>query len=171
MKSGSHAVVDTNVILIANELHEGISPEGVIACVQKLDLLRKSGCIILDDGHEILREYGQKTKPNTGNRFGDGFLKWILQNSGNPRSVAFVRIEKHADRGYREFPDDPQLLEFDHADRKFVAVSAAHPKRPPILQGSDSKWMIWSDRLSVHGIKVEFLCPAETASFIKRKKS
>jgi hypothetical protein len=84
--------------------------------------------------------------------------------------VAFVHIEKHADRGYVEFPDDQQLLEFDHADRKFVAVSAAHPQRPPILQGSDSKWMIWSERLSVHGINVEFLCPGDVAGFIKRKK-
>jgi len=83
VKSGSHAVVDTNVLLIANEQHKEFLPK-VIACVTRLEQLRKSGCIVLDDGHEILREYGQKTKPNTGNRVGDGFLKWIFQNSGNP---------------------------------------------------------------------------------------
>lgn len=171
MKSGSHAVVDTNVLLIANEQHKDVSPEGVIACVTRLEQLRKSGCIVLDDGHEILREYGQKTKPNTGNRVGDGFLKWIFQNSGNPQRVAQVRIERDADRGYAEFPDDPELHEFDHADRKFVAVAVVHSKRPPILQGSDSKWMLWSDRLLAHGIEVEFLCPEDVAGFLKRKKS
>jgi hypothetical protein len=171
VKVGSHAVVDTNVLLVANEQHEDISPEGVIACVKRLEELRKSGCVVVDDAHEILREYGLKTQPNTGNRVGDGFLKWILQNSGNPQRVAQVRIEKHADRVYAEFPDDPGLRDFDIADRKFVAVAAAHPKRPSILQGSDSKWMLWSDRLLVHGIKVEFLCPVDVAGFIERKKS
>jgi hypothetical protein len=171
VKAGSHAVIDTNVLLVTNEQHENVSPEGVIAWVERLERLRKSGCVVLDDGYEILREYGQKTKPNAGNRFGDGFLKWLLQNTGNPQCVAQVHIEKHAERGYAEFPDDIELHEFDHADRKFVAVSAAHPKRPPILQGTDSKWMLWSERLSAHGIEVEFLCPDDVAGFIKRKKS
>ena len=170
MKTGSHAVVDTNVLLVANEQHKNISPEGVIACVERLELLRKGGCVVLDDGYEILREYGQKTEPNTGNRFGDGFLKWLLQNTGNTQYVSQVHIEKHAERGYLEFPDDTELSGFDLEDRKFVAVAAAHPRRPPILQGTDSKWMLWSDRLAAHGIEVEFLCPGDVAGFIKRKE-
>jgi hypothetical protein len=171
VKAGCHAVVDTNVLLVANEQHDNVSPEGIIACVERLERLRKGGCIVLDDGFEILREYGQKTKPNTGNRVGDAFLKWLLQNLGNPQFVAQIRIEKHSDRGYVEFPDDAGLIDFDHADRKFVAVSVAHPKRPPILQGTDSKWMLWAERLSDHGVEVEFLCPSDVAGFIKRKKS
>lgn len=170
MKSGLPCVVDTNVLLVANEQHSDISPEGVITCIQRLDHLRKSGCVVLDDGYEILREYSQKTKPNTGNRFGDAFLKWLLQNTGNPHFVEQVHIEKHPERGYAEFPDDPELHDFDSADRKFVAVAAAHPKCPRILQGSDSKWTEWSERLSVHGIEVEFLCPVDVERFIKRKR-
>jgi hypothetical protein len=171
VRAGSHAVVDTNVLLVANEQHENVSPEGVISCIQRLVCLQKNGCIVLDDGFEILREYGQKTRPNTGNRVGDAFLKWLLQNMANPQFVAQVHIEKHANRGYIEFPDDARLSEFDHADRKFVAVAVAHPKRPPILQGTDSKWVLWTERLLAHGIEVEFLCPGDVAGFIKRKKS
>lgn len=171
MKAGSFAVVDTNVLLVANEHHPDVSPGCVIACVQTLDHLRKSGCVVLDDAQEILREYRLKTSPNTGNRVGDAFLKWLFQNSGNPGRVVHVRIEKHAERGYVEFPDDTDLIEFDHTDRKFVAVAAAHPKRPPIIQATDSKWSVWSERLSTHNIKVEFLCPADVARFIKRKQS
>lgn len=171
MKAGSYAVVDTNVLLVANEQHEDVSPEGIIACVERLERLRKSGCVVLDDGYEILREYGQKTKPNTGNRVGDAFLKWLLQNTGNPRYVAQVHIERHAERGYEEFPDDTELHEFDHADRKFVAVAVAHPNSPSILQGSDAKWLNWSERLASHGIKVEFLCRADVERFIQRKRS
>ncbi|MGP8271347.1 MAG: hypothetical protein ACLQLH_14875 [Terracidiphilus sp.] len=171
MKVRSHAVIDTNVLLVANEQHENISPEGVIACIERLELLRKSGCVVLDDGYEILREYRQKTKPNTGNRFGDGFLKWLLQNIGNTQFVTQVHIEKHAGRGYVEFPDDAGLSEFDLEDRKFVAVAVAHPRRPPILQGSDSKWIDWSERLNAHGITVEFLCVEDMKRFIQRKRA
>lgn len=171
MKAGSLAVVDTNVLLVANDQHSDVSPGCVIACVEVLEHLRKSGCVVIDDGYEILTEYSQKTKPNTGNRVGDAFLKWLFQNSGNTRQVAHVHIEKHIERGYNEFPDDADLNDFDHADRKFVAVAAAHPKRPPILQGSDSKWTEWSVRLSAHRINVEFLCPGDVAKFIERKRS
>jgi hypothetical protein len=170
VNAGSLRVVDTNVLLVANEKHPNVSPRCVIACVEALEKIRKSGCIVLDDGYEILCEYGQKTKPNTGNQFGDAFLKWLFQNVGNSQHVVLVPILKHTDRGYAEFPDDVRLHKFDHADRKFVAVAAAHPSRPPILQGTDSKWMLWSEGLSVHGIEVEFLCPGEVAGFMKRKR-
>ncbi|MGD0546847.1 MAG: hypothetical protein ABR991_03375, partial [Terracidiphilus sp.] len=100
MKAGSPAVVDTNVLLVANGQHPDVSPECVIACVEVLEHLRQRGCVVLDDGYEILSEYSQKTKPNTGNRVGDAFLKWLFQNSGNSHSVAQVQINKHTERGY-----------------------------------------------------------------------
>lgn len=126
--------------------------------------------MVLDDAYEILREYRQRTSPSTGNRVGDAFLKWILENTANPVRVCQVHIERHSDRGYVEFPDDEALLEFDPSDRKFVAVACTHGGRPPILQGSDSKWTEWSERLAAHGVKVEFLCPTDVARFIKRKR-
>jgi hypothetical protein len=162
--------VDTNVLLVANEQHSNVSPGCVIACIEALEHIQKGGGVVLDDGNEILSEYRRKTKPNTGNRVGDAFLKWLFQNAGNRQHVVRVPIENHAERGYTEFPDDAQLHKFDHADRKFVAVAIAHPSRPPILQGTDSKWMLWSDRLSAHRISVEFLCPGDVAGFIKRKR-
>ncbi len=171
MKAGPQAVVDTNVLLVANEQHGNVSPECVIACVERLERIRKSGCVVLDDGYEILSEYSLKTDSKRGYRFGDAFVKWLRQNSANPQRVEQVHIEKHAERGYAEFPDDAELSKFDPDDRKFVAVAVAHPRRPPILQGTDSKWMLWTERLSVHRIEVEFLCPGDVAGFIKRKKS
>lgn len=169
MKSGSHAVVDTNVLLVANEQHENVSPEGIIACVERLERLKKNGCVVLDDGYEILSEYSLKTDSKKGLGVGDEFLKWLHQNSRNPQLVAQVHIEKHADRGYAEFPDDMELCEFDPEDRKFVAVAVAHPNRPPILQGTDSKWILWTEKLLAHGIEVEFLCPGDIAGFLDRK--
>ena len=171
MRAAVLAVVDTNVLLIANLRHPGISPEGVIACIEWLERIRKEGCIVLDDAYEIVREYNRKTSPNTGNQVGDAFLKWLLENFGDSNRVDQVHIRKHASRGYVEFPDDAELVDFDRTDRKFVAVANAHAERPCILQGSDAKWLNWSERLSVHGIRVEFLCRADIERFNRRKRS
>lgn len=171
MKSGSRRIIDTNVLLAANEQHPGISPGCVIACVTALSDVRTKGIVVIDDGYQILDEYGRKTSPNTGNRVGDAFLKWLLQNTGNPLHVEQVSINPHEDRGYVEFPNDPELADFDPDDRKFVAVAASHASHPPILQGTDSMWLTWSENLSACGISVEFLCPSDIASFYKRKRT
>lgn len=57
-----------------------------------------------------------------------------------------------------EFPNHPELQKFDRSDRKFVAVSVAHPDQPPILQAADSKWWGWKEALAECGITVIFLC-------------
>lgn len=170
MKSGSRRVVDTNILLVANKQHGGASPGCVIECVRALEDLRAKGAIAIDDGYEILNEYARKTAPNTGNRVGDAFLKWVYQNIGNPSSVERIQIHPHPERGYEEFPDDEELAGFDHEDRKFVAVAINHTAQPPILQGTDSKWMEWSEKLAIHGIAVEFLCPGDIAEFLSRKR-
>jgi hypothetical protein len=171
VKKGSLVVIDTNVLLVANELHPDVSPDCVIACIQALDSVRTYGVVVIDDGYEILREYERRTSPNTGNQVGDAFLKWLYQNAGNRERVICVRIINHAQRGYSEFPDDDDLIGFDLADRKFVAVSAAHSDHPPILQATDSKWTEWVDHLSRHRIEICFLCPTEVVRFIRRKRS
>ncbi len=170
MKNGTPVVIDTNVLLVANSAHPDVTPECEIACIQSLEHVRTHGIAVIDEGFEILREYERKTAPNTGNQVGDGFVKWIYQNAATPSLVERVPIEVHTERGFAEFPDDDELTEFDREDRKFVAVSLAHRKRPPILQATDSKWTEWASQLLVHGVKVKFLCPADVAKFIKRKR-
>ena len=127
-------VIDTNVLLVANGQHAGVSPSCITACVRALDHIRSKGIVVIDDGYEILSEYKVRTNPNTGNRVGDAFLKWLYQNAGNPKRVARVKITKHPARGYVEFPIADGLKDFDPADRKFVAVAVKHGRRPPIFR-------------------------------------
>ena len=68
-------VVDTNVILVANNAHAEVSPECVIDCVNRLTELMKSGVLVLDDGYRILREYQKKTSPRKGKGVGDMFVQ------------------------------------------------------------------------------------------------
>ncbi|MCX6879368.1 MAG: hypothetical protein NTW21_37030 [Verrucomicrobia bacterium] len=159
------SVVDTNVILVANGQHQDISPACVVACALKLQSIMTGGRIALDQGFEILLEYQNKTTPKKNNRPGDAFVKWALQNNANSRLCDLVPLEPHPERRYKSFPDDARLANFDPPDRKFVAVAAAHEKRPPILQAADSKWLGWTPSLEEHGITVDFLCPADIQRF------
>jgi hypothetical protein len=163
-------VVDTNVILVANGQHLDVSPTCVAACASRLHDIVKNGCVAIDDEHRILKEYQNKTEPYTGRRAGDAFLRWLLRNNANPQRCEQVPLVEHAERGFESFPDDDRLANFDPPDRKFVAVAAAHPDKPPILQAADSKWLAWNEGLVAHGVKIDFLCPTDILNFETNKK-
>jgi hypothetical protein len=161
----SPVVVDTNVVLVANGQHSDVSDTCVANCAIRLQTIMRKGRLVLDDKYLILREYQNKTTPKKGNRPGDAFVKWALQNNAAPQRVALVALQNHAELGFTTFPDDEELANFDVADRKFVAVASAHSEQPSILQAVDSKWLGWSTVLARHGIKVEFLCPEDITRF------
>jgi|SRR5690606_33189877 len=164
------AVIDTNVLLIANDQHEDVSPECIEECVQRLQTLQSRGIVVIDDGYRILGEYCQKTSTSPPKGVGDVFLKWLLRNVGNNRRVHVVPITEAATGDeFAEFPDSTLQAEFDPSDRKFAAVANAHPEKPPVWQGADSKWLNWWRRLEAYGVVVEFLCPADTCRFYRRK--
>lgn len=165
----SVTVVDTNVILVANGQHRDVSPECVTTCALALQSLMRSGKLVLDDRFRILIEYQNKTQPKKGNRPGDAFVKWALNNRCNIKHVDQVTLLEHDERGFESFPDDPELANFDASDRKFVAVSGAHPDKPSIAQAADSKWLDWAVALERHGIKVDFFCQADIQRFHTKK--
>lgn len=163
------AVIDTNVLLVANEQHSDISPECVRECVQCLLTIQQSGVAVLDDGYRILGEYQNKTCINPPKGVGDVFLKWLLRNAGNPNHVQTVAVTETVADEFAEFPDAALQARFDPPDRKFVAVAHTHPDRPPILQAADCKWLDWFHALATHGVQVNFLCPEDACRFYARK--
>lgn len=163
-------VIDTNVILVANGQHADVREGCVVACAQRLQATMSDGCVTIDDGYRILKEYQNKTAPHQGKRVGDVFVKWLLRNNANPRRCQQVKLVEHAERGFESFPDDGRLTKFDPPDRKFVAVARSHGGSPPILQATDSKWLGWAKALADHGVSVEFLCPADILGFSQNKQ-
>src|SRR5690349_15079067 len=136
-------VVDTNVILVANAAHNGVSPECVIACVEQLDALMKEGVLVVDDGYRIFSEYLKKTSPRAAKGVGDVFVQWALRNQRHDDKVHLVALNEHAPDTFTEFPDKSLEPLFDPPDRKFAAVANAHPDRPSICQAADCKWLDW----------------------------
>jgi hypothetical protein len=167
--SMTKAVIDTNVLLIANEQHGEVSPACVAACVHRLREMELTGVAVIDDGYRIVREYLNKTSPNRGKGPGDVFLKWLLRNTANSNRVHQVAITEPRSDEFVEFPDAALQTRFDIPDRKFVAVAHAHSDRPPIWQAADSKWLDWWSALAAYGVTVEFLCPADACRFYRSK--
>ncbi|MBI5446419.1 MAG: hypothetical protein HY900_35045, partial [Deltaproteobacteria bacterium] len=163
-------VVDTNVGIAANE-KSSASLTCVLTCVAALREVMTSGHIVIDDSWRIIGEYKRELLPDGQPGVGDLFLKWVLTNQWNPDRCTMVSITPKADdpEDFEEFPVHKGLTKFDRSDRKFVAVAAAHPAAPPILEATDSKWWGWKGALAECGIEVRFLCPAEIRQKYREK--
>lgn len=162
------AVIDTNVLLVANGQHADVSPECVAECVKRLQTMQQRGVTVIDDAFRILGEYQHKTSLNPPKGVGDVFLKWLLRQSGSAL-VEQVTLNEAAENCFAEFPDPALEPMFDAPDRKFAAVAHAHPDKPTIWQAADCKWLDWWPALREKGIEVDFLCAADACSFYGKK--
>ena len=163
------AVVDTNVVLVANGSHADVSPDCVIACIDRLESLMKNGRVVIDDAYRILGEYQNKTSPMKDKGPGDVFVRWLLKNNTNRRHVEQVALTELTADIFNEFPDAALQTAIDPPDRKFLATAAAHPSRPAVWQASDSEWLDWWQPLKAAGVTVEFLCPDDVCRFYAGK--
>lgn len=162
-------VVDTNVLLVANGGPD--HPRScVLACAGRLKEIQESGCVVLDESHEILSEYAKKQQLQGQPGIGFLFWKWLLDTKLSPNHCQFVKITRLEPEGYEEFPEHEGLAKFDPSDKKFVAVAVAQGAWPPIYQASDSKWWGWKEALQQCKITVDFLCPKEIEAKYWKKK-
>lgn len=156
-------LVDTNVPKTANlAIDPTAIPDElagcVLACVEAVNHVVKNGGLVIDGGDEIFDEYRKQLSMKGQPGVGDRFMKWVHDNRWNLPATDQVTITKNGE-SYVEFPDHEGLINFDHSDRKFIAVANAHPEKPPVLQATDSKWWGWRNPLAEVGITVNFLCP------------
>lgn len=151
--------MDTNVAVVANGAAEQAGPDCVAACITALETIRAERRLVLDLLGAIVDEYRNNLHPSGQPGPGDAFFKWLWANQANESRCVAVAVTPDPERGYREFPDDPNLAGFDRSDRKFVAVARAVGTNPPIVNAADTDW--WHDReaLQHHGVRVDFLCP------------
>jgi hypothetical protein len=162
------AVIDTNVLLVANGQHADVSEDCVTECVKRLLAMQQKGIAVIDDSYRILGEYQNKTSLTPPKGVGDVFLKWLLRQAGTAQ-VEQVTLTETAENCFAEFPDPVLEPVFDAPDRKFAAVAHAHPDKPTIWQAADCKWLDWWPALRAKGVEVDFLCPTDACSFYGKK--
>lgn len=157
-------VVDTNVAKVANGREESpqATPNCVNNCIGKLEkIMRGEETLVLDDRWIILAEYMDNLRSSGRPGTGDRFLRWVLMNKDERCDLVSITTVNGLENQFKEFPDDPALVDFDPDDRKFIAVALAHPEKPPILQATDKQWWDLRDALSRSGVTVEFICEAD----------
>ena len=162
-------IVDTNVIVIANDTDDKRA-DCRDRCQDRLEqILSRPEKVVVDDGWRILGEYDHNTKPNTRKGVGDLFVKTLLQNQSNPNVCVMVHITPLAGNGtdFEEFPnDDDALSGFHKNDRKFIAVAHAHQRDaggiPTILLAIDRGWLQFTNALASHGVNVDLICEEDT---------
>ncbi len=155
-------VIDTNVLIVANE-KAGNEKAGqasltcVSCCIQALDEARQ-GLVVIDDAFHIFKEYMKEVNLSGEPGVGDAFLSWLWHNQGNTASCEMVTLNADDRNRFVEFPDDPNLADFDPSDHKFVAAAIASRHDPEILNAVDSDWWIHGRLLERNGLKIVHLC-------------
>ena len=152
-------MLDTNVLIVANNRGAKLADTCVDACVDCIDRLVKGKDVLhLDTSGDILAEYGNHMGFGTPQGVGDQFFVYAMTFQGTPAFCSLVKINPDPETEYAEFPDDPALTTFDRSDRKFVAVAIASNVKPTIYNAADSDWAHHAAALSKH-VTVEELCP------------
>jgi len=162
-------IVDTNVIIAANDEAEHAAPDCVERCQKRIkQILEQQETSVVDEGWRILSEYKRYVDLKTRKGIGDLFVKTLLQNlMRRPRICTTVRINPldGSETDFDEFPTTEALSDFDVADRKFIAVAIAYErdqnKKATILQALDRKWGPFREAFEREGVLIDFLCPCE----------
>lgn len=157
------AVIDTNVLRVAEDVPGEWSADVVSAGVRYLLGVRDAGSVVLDDMWAILSEYAGEVASAAGRQPGVGyyFLLWLYQVRADRTRCETVAITPRSgsEGDYAQFPLDPELAGFHRKDRKFVAAAIASDRDPEIVNATDSDWWDYRLVLARHGVDVRFLCP------------
>ena len=151
------AIVDTNVLITANGRGHMVPATCSESCIDSLLDIRDRNSLVLDEHGKILEEYASHCNHSGQPGVGDEFFRWAFQSQYT--SCRRVVLTPDDDRGYREFPDAPELSKFDRSDRKFVATALSCDLAAEILNAVDSDYAQFADALKDAGVTVIELCP------------
>ena len=131
------------------------------ACVSALQDIVANGMVVLDNGMRILDEYLRHLSLAGQPGLGDAFMQWVWENQAVAERCERVALSLigGVENEFQQFPIDPALRDFDHSDRKYVAVALASKKNPEVLNAVDTDW--WNHRIALqrNGVRLRFLCP------------
>ena len=169
--------MDTNVPIVANgrpdpRNNRAPSVDCRIASVTFLQEVLTSGKVLVDLAGEIEAEYHKHLNPKGQPGVGDRFYQEVLNSA--PRLIERIELPKRNDGEYADLPQALIDVNFDPGDRKFAALGVR--EKAPVINATDSDWLIHHATLKSNGIHVEFLCGRDnmkwfTTSGRKRKRS
>ncbi|MFZ1416508.1 MAG: hypothetical protein WAS73_18320 [Defluviicoccus sp.] len=165
-------VVDTNVPVVANGRSDGHdpnppSPSCRIAAIQFLTGMLASGTVIVDLAGEIQKEYRTYLRPSGQPGVGDRFYQTILQS--HPQRIERINLPKRTDGEYQDLPQALIEVHFDPSDRKFAALAIRG--NAPVVNATDSDWLIHRAVLVANGIEIMFLCGDDRSQWYETSRA
>lgn len=153
-------ILDTNVPAKAAVSPNSCSPEALemqSACMEYIRKLTigQDNKLVLDLDYEICREYQNNVCKDSN--LGKIFFRWLYSYYATILPQDLVKLDKDENGHYKDYPYDDDTKGFDEDDKKFVALSNAHPEKPPIIEAADGKWIGYENAFAKYGIHIEFL--------------
>jgi hypothetical protein len=155
-------VVDTNVLAVAEGLHDHASEECVLACIRLLRAVIDGKKIVgVDDADGILGEYLKTLGESSRAGVGQKLASRLWRTRYDPNVCHRVEITP-IDDPPGSFSEVPlPLRDFDADDQRFLAVAAAEGVNPPIFQALDQEWWQRRPDMAANGLDVQFLCATD----------
>lgn len=152
-------IVDSNVIAIANRLHDTAS----LACIKNSIILLKQleeslknndAILVLDNLFLILKEYQKHCYSPSPQYFGTTFVKWVFQNYSK---FTLYTIPKDIETNDNLLPQC--FKGFDRNDRKYLYLSLLLKESSPTLHyGIDRGYMRYNHCFEIEGIALNEIC-------------
>lgn len=159
MNYPKRVIIDTNVLIVANEKSSHASSKWVKNAVDFLEHARKKAVLVLDTSWEIYEQYRKYCSHKGQPGVGDYFFLHLHRRQADHKYVQLVDIHPDGAGSYLEIP--PVLSEFDPSDKMFIAVAISDQCRAVIVNCVDSDWNEAKVELESSGITVRELCPDE----------
>jgi hypothetical protein len=160
--SAAHCVViDTNVLAVAEGMHDRASDECRLACVQLARRVGDGLRVGVDSNDAILREYLGTLQSGRTAGIGAKLAISLWRRRYDSRvchQIAITPLDDPAG-SYEEVPNP--LRDFDVDDQKFLAVAGAEGTVPPLFQALDEEWWRRRVELGANGLDIQFLCVTE----------
>ena len=180
MKFPRKLLVDTNVPIVSNMIkypgaNSDIDDKSILNCIEAIEYVRENNALVLDSDDVIFNQYSERFSKDIQNRYGnlgagDYFFLWVRDSRFSFPKEDRVAVSKIGD-SYAEFPQNEELKNFDLSDRIFVAVANKHKDKPPILQGTDSKWWGYKEIFETIGIKIIGMIEVKSSTGLAAKVS
>lgn len=159
------AILDTNVLVVANDPHHRAVIECRAACVKFANEARDHAELIIDDAGEVMEEYLGAIATDRPHGIGARFVIELIHNQGFASRVQRVELCKDKNDEFVAFPKTSELERFDRSDRKFAAL--AKRTGVPVTNAVDSDWLDYRAPLAANGIHVVFLCGCDRTTWFE----
>lgn len=156
-------IIDSNVIAIANGLHDNATTECMQNCITFLKSMEgilmnnEDVFLVYDTTFIILNEYYRHCSSGTEKKLGTAFYKWIHRNLNNPKKFKLKELPVNF-----EIDNDllPECFEgFDRNDSKYLFLALDFKLHNPCLHyGIDRGYQRYSDCFVAENIELSKLC-------------